>query len=283
MKKNRILSLLTLTCVSLVLLQSWGGGYTGAIVAHTASTGTGCSGSGCHNPQSPTTNNGLTIDVLDASNNPITSYENNTTYKVRISLKKNNITSQLAAGFQCTIFDVGTNNSQGSFPGISGNTHVQAPNIGGKVVLTHKTSNVNAIVSGSTVNWEFDWKTSLLGSGDINISVIANDANSDQTSAGDAITYTSKFLIPSAPASVGDYNTGIDAVYPNPTTGNLNVKLTNSKASTISIYSITGQMMKQIKGADQNISLDVSDLVNGNYIITMEQEGASARQQFVKY
>ena len=283
MKRNRLLSLLTLSFVSLFILQSNSGGYQGAIVADNSNGGCSGSGSGCHAVATAQNNNGLTIDILDANNNPVNFYDANTTYKIKISLKKNNITSNLTAGFQCTIFDVQTSNSQGSFPGISGNTHVRQASIGGKTVITHKQGDVTGIVSGSTVEWVFDWKSSLLGNGNLIFSVIANDANGDQAATNaDIITYNSKFISQTAPNNVHEFSKGINNLYPNPSTGMINIELASEKESIVSVLSYTGQKLKTISAAGNNIQLDITDLTPGNYIISVQQGDNFARKQIVK-
>lgn len=280
MKRNRLLSLMALSVISFTLLQSYSGGYSIDIRATSASPG--CSGSGCHSTTSASSAP-LSIQVFDASNNAILQYDPNTTYKVKISLAKSNVAAPLTAGFQATFFDANNNNA-GTFPGISGNTQVKEANVAAVKVITHKTSNVVPIVSGSTVEWEFDWKTPLLGANDITISAIANDANANSTSSGDIIIQNFLFLPKNTwPTAIGDISKGIEAIYPNPTTGMLTVKLTDLSASEISIFSITGQLVKHISAEGNKVNLDLAELNTGNYIISIAQNGKLARQQFVKY
>jgi hypothetical protein len=279
MKRNRLLSLAVLSIISFTLLQSFSGGYSTDIRATSATPG--CSGGGCHSVTGSNSSNALKVEVYDASNQLVLQYKDNTTYEVRISLDKNNVQAPLSAGFQATFFDA-TSNAAGTFPGMNSNPQVKEAFVGGVRIVTHKTSNVTGIVQGAKVIWTFDWKTPVLGANDIIVSVIANDANANSTSSGDLILQASLFL-PKESVGVKDYTKGIDAIYPNPTSGKLTVKLDSKKASDISIFSMTGQFIKQIKGEGNIINLDVSELTNGNYFIGIAQEDNFARQQFVKY
>lgn len=279
MKRNRLLTLIAISVISLTIMQSYSGGY-GVDIRATSPT-PGCSGSGCHLATGNNSNNALKIEVFDANNTKILKYDANTTYKVRISLAKSNVQAPLTAGFQATFFTA-TSNAAGTFPGIGSNTQVKEDFVNAVRIVTHKTSNVTAIVSGSTVEWEFNWKTPLLGANDIIVSAIANDANANTMSSGDLILQTQLFL-PQNSLTVNDYSKGIESIYPNPTTSQLTLSLTSPKVSSINIYSITGQLMKQVKAEGDKVNLDVSDLSNGNYIISITQDGNYARQQFVKY
>ncbi len=281
MKRNRLLSLIALSFISLTVLQSYSGGY--AVDIRATSTNPGCSGTGCHSATGSNSGNALKIEVFDVNNTAVLKYDANTTYTVKISLAKSNVQAPLTAGFQATFFDA-TSNLAGSFPGIGANTQVKEDNVSAVKIVTHKTSDVTAIVQGSTVVWEFAWKTPLLGANNITISAIANDANANSQSTGDVILQAQVFLPQNTwPVAVDDLSKGIDAIYPNPTTGQMTIKLTNQVESEISIYSITGQLVKQLKAEGNNVNMDVSELNNGSYIISIAQDGNFARQQFVKY
>ncbi len=274
MKRNRLLSLLVLTIVSLTVLQSNSGGYQG-VVAHTASTSNG--GCNCHGPAVASQSNTLKLEVLDASNNVVSSFLPNTNYTVRVTLKKTNANN--AAGVQVTVFDAGTTNQAGV---ISDGTLIKAQNIGGTFVANHSQKDISAIKVGANVTWEFPWKGPLISASDITFSAIANDCNDDGTVGGDFIVYKDQFIT-QTPISVTDYSKGIKTIYPNPASDNLTIKLDSEKASTIAIYSMTGQLVKQQNATSSKINMDVSNLPNGNYIVAIAQDGNYARQQFVKF
>ncbi len=54
-------------------------------------------------------------------------------------------------------------------------------------------------------------------------------------------------------------------IYPNPTNGLVNIK--NVEGATIEVYSITGNLIKTIKSNDVNVSINLSGLSKGTYLI----------------
>lgn len=272
MKINRLLSLLTLTAVSLIVLQSNKDGYN-VISAHMPTTA-GCN---CHGPAVASQNNALKVEVLDANNVAQSTYIPSTNYTVRVTFAKNYANN--AAGFQATLFN-SSSTTQAGTP--SNGTLCTADNIGGTVVVNHSTKDVTSIKVGNLVTWTFPWRSPITSASDITISVIANDANDDNTTGGDAIVYTS---IPLNRIGVGvaDYSKGIEAIYPNPTTAEVSLDLESAEPSTIAVYSIGGQVVKQFQAKGSKIKFDVSDIVSGNYFLTVTQDGKVARQQFSKF
>lgn len=77
-------------------------------------------------------------------------------------------------------------------------------------------------------------------------------------------------------------------VYPNPTLGNLNVEVTLGQVMdvTIDIFAADGRWVKSITrnnmvNGTQTVSLDVSDLTNGNYILRLQTGTTSNTARFV--
>lgn len=68
-------------------------------------------------------------------------------------------------------------------------------------------------------------------------------------------------------------------IYPNPVSTILNVKNINKEAD-FKIYNSTGQLISQ--GTILNNKIDVSRLLNGVYIIDIENEGQSIHKKFIK-
>ncbi|MCG8696546.1 MAG: T9SS type A sorting domain-containing protein [Bacteroidales bacterium] len=72
------------------------------------------------------------------------------------------------------------------------------------------------------------------------------------------------------------------ALYPNPASGNINVQLNNSDASTVQISSITGQVVKDVYYFEGETSIDVSELPSGIYIVEIQNNNETIQQRFVK-
>jgi len=74
------------------------------------------------------------------------------------------------------------------------------------------------------------------------------------------------------PASLatGDFELSKIALYPNPSKGNFNI---NANTKHVSIFSITGQLVKEFKGSfDSSFSFDIENLKQGMYIVKMTDD-----------
>ncbi len=92
---------------------------------------------------------------------------------------------------------------------------------------------------------------------------------------------------------INDYSVGINSlespknifkIYPNPTDNFIFIDLSKmnvDKETEISIYSITGNLVRKSIFQDNLITMNVEELVNGVYIITVNSNGSYARQKFV--
>ena len=86
---------------------------------------------------------------------------------------------------------------------------------------------------------------------------------------------------------IGEIQTLSFEVYPNPTTGKINIKLdqTNSADASIEIYDLRGKLLRSQKindSSDSLINLDISDLSNGIYIVTLRSNKFSQHKKVVK-
>jgi hypothetical protein len=61
------------------------------------------------------------------------------------------------------------------------------------------------------------------------------------------------------------------SVYPNPTTGNLNIK--NAEGGTIEVLNIMGQVMETVSNANEIELIDISRYANGNYFVRVIVDG----------
>ena len=68
-------------------------------------------------------------------------------------------------------------------------------------------------------------------------------------------------------------------IYPNPVKSVLNVKNISAKAN-YKIYTASGQLLKS--GLILNNKVDVSGLVNGMYVIDIEDVKGTAQKKFIK-
>ena len=73
-------------------------------------------------------------------------------------------------------------------------------------------------------------------------------------------------------------------ISPNPTTGILNVSLSEKmKDAGIKVYSSSGKLVYSIDSAETNSAIDLTHLSDGLYMIEIAIEGSTAHQRFVVY
>jgi hypothetical protein len=71
-------------------------------------------------------------------------------------------------------------------------------------------------------------------------------------------------------------------IYPNPTTGILNVEISNANASSISIYNLDGSLVKTEVLNGMKGSINVSTLTSGMYIYRIATDKGEVKATFVK-
>lgn len=70
-------------------------------------------------------------------------------------------------------------------------------------------------------------------------------------------------------------------LYPNPGSDVIHIT-TDDDIQTLNIYAVTGQLVKQLRPGQNNISINVSDLSAGLYMISLETEEEVMTQRFIK-
>jgi hypothetical protein len=84
----------------------------------------------------------------------------------------------------------------------------------------------------------------------------------------------------SAPLAINDLNLNDNiSIYPNPAKTELNLNVSQNDITELSISNILGQVL--IKSKNQN-RIDISDLPNGIYIITISRGQLNQTQKFIK-
>jgi len=69
--------------------------------------------------------------------------------------------------------------------------------------------------------------------------------------------------------SIDDFEKQKYNIYPNPVENTLNINSDNSEEKLIIIYSTSGQLIKSLKTTEENLSIDVSQLSSGTYILNI--------------
>src|SRR5690554_1900151 len=91
-----------------------------------------------------------------------------------------------------------------------------------------------------------------------------------------------KDLIHNNPASVKK-ESFTAALYPNPTQKELNIQINNGMVESVEIYNTFGQKIQSSKVANSSVTLDVSNLDTGVYLVRiLNNSGATSVKRFVK-
>lgn len=105
--------------------------------------------------------------------------------------------------------------------------------------------------------------------------------NHNDSSCGNQNSDRTKTVICGAVLSSQDAEINEFTIHPNPTSNVLNIN-TELSSFNYSIYSIEGKMVKQGKVKMNQISIDISNLTSGIYMIELESEGVKSVQKFIK-
>lgn len=221
----------------------------------------------CHSgsTQSGTTEN--VFAVLDANNNPVTTYTVGESYTVTLAMASN----PSKKGFQATALKTSDNTMAGSFTGTSGNTSVN----GSAKKYANHTSQSN---TSSTAIWSWTWVAPATNAGDVKFYVATNKANGNGQDSGDQI-YLSQHTI-SAPSTAGidensfnpffkaSYNADINSL-------TLNFRSLKVNAINVNIVDLSGKSVfhknlgiSKVGDNSESITLP-SNLPSGYYIVNM--------------
>lgn len=162
-------------------------------------------------------------------------------------------------GFEATAED-GSNNKVGTFsPGFT--NMAQLTNSG--TAVTHTIAG-SFPVTDSTAAWFFTWTAPATTTGEITFYAAINTANGNGGNDGDQINLSSFTTSPAVGIidleAVSDYE-----IYPNPTTGLLNVKTAKVNYTNLEILNLNGQLVHEAILGNEKTILDLSDLQKGIY------------------
>ena len=122
-----------------------------------------------------------------------------------------------------------------------------------------------------------DNNTGVIFSYDINQNLYAVVRNCDGADAGG--NPLNNILELQIPTSIVNVAAASSDIYPNPATGQLNIKIEGEAPESISVMDINGNRVMQTKFANQ---LDVSTLARGVYFVELSSGTALSRTRFVK-
>lgn len=114
--------------------------------------------------------------------------------------------------------------------------------------------------AGTIVQWQQSWNTGSF------LELV--NGNSKETFYFESYT----------PSSINKLDKSKVAVYPNPATNDLNIKVTDARIETIQVYSITGALVMNVRNVQQGeAKVDISALQSGLYnVLILTNKGAGS-------
>lgn len=289
--KKKVLLLSILAAGVYLMLTSYqngpaaGGAGNRATGAISMSTTGNCGGSGCH-----TSNNNdlfVTVEVLDANNDPVTEYTPGTTYTVEVTGSYFGTQNLTHFGFQAFAY-YGNNVQAGTFSIPSGSSSIMHLRTTGNAQVIEHSAPIQA--SGSNFNVTFNWTAPAAGTGMIGIIAALNAVNHDGTPNGDCANVGIGGMpeATTSVASVNNSNIKLQA-YPNPVTDVLHIDLSNAPdgAYTVNVFDMAGRLCYNntvnINANTYNTTINTRDWKVGVYNVQITGGGEQRTLPVIKF
>lgn len=81
--------------------------------------------------------------------------------------------------------------------------------------------------------------------------------------------------------NIEQYNQELVNIYPNPTSEFINIEANNVELTSIKVFSLQGQLVKEFNNSDKK-NLDLSDLKNGLYFMALKSDQGDVIKKFIK-
>lgn len=290
MKFNIIYTVFALALLTIVSLANSAGRAGGANQGNTGAPGDQMIGNNPRTCQSCHATGDiqvlLSLDILDANNNPITAYIPNEIYTAKVSIDSAAGPKALGYGFQMvSLLDTDNSDVNGwAASGHSENVQIEASSNTNRVYAEHK---------GVSDSNEFlvQWQAPAAGQGDIAFYAVGNGVNRNGSTSGDGAALPQKLtLTESIVSSIADLSTiGVKLqVAPNPVINQIyvTIKSEEQRIITAKIMNATGQIFYQqslnLAIDKQIIPIDLSQLATGIYFLQTTSEKVINTQKIIK-
>ena len=166
-------------------------------------------------------------------------------------------------------------------------TNVTASNI------TNNTADISWTQQGDVTNWDVNYRvagasswysattttnpytlTGLSESTTYEVQVIAHCTNGVTSDPSATITLTT--------VGINDYELNNVVVYPNPTTGMIQIQNSESRIQDVEVYDAYGKLLNAVKVNDNATSLDLSGYASGTYFVKIMTENGVVTKRVVK-
>ena len=184
-------------------------------------------------------------------------------------------TSSTLSGLAAGNYDIYVRDANGCMDTIINVTITDPPALTGTIGSTDESSAgandgtvwVNA--SGGTPSYTYLWMPGSL-TGDSVIGLSPNTFTVTVTDANGCI-FTGTDTVFAGPTGVKElFNAGNSKLYPNPTTGILNIEMPEVKDATIFVYNLLGKVVVEMDKLSEFASINLAKLTEGTYFIKIQ-------------
>lgn len=228
----------------------------------------------------------MSLEILDADNNPITAYTPEAIYTVRVSIDSAAGPAANGYGFQMVnLFDGDDSDVNGwTESGHSDNVKLSATTTTNRVYAEHNgTSDVKEFL--------VQWQAPESGKGDVSFYAAGIGANRNGSTSGDGAVIPQKVTLTESLVSGIDNLSSVGigvTVAPNPVKDQLMLTIQSEQKSTVNVQlmNATGQLFYQqqlhLVQGQQSTQIDLSQLVNGVYFLQTTKGNGVNTQKIIK-
>ncbi|HAI57426.1 MAG TPA: hypothetical protein DCM04_05765 [Saprospirales bacterium] len=267
--KKYIYSFMLIAAGAALLSNSAGRGtVSGQGAAGAPGDGLTCASSNCHGSAGP-----FAVDlqiVLVKDGEEVTEYRPGETYSMFIAVEAT-VGSPTRYGFQMTVVTDADNSGAGSLSDVSSNA--KSLTLNGRTYLEHNgPSNLD----------EFSalWTSPEAGTGDVTVFAAGIAANGNGGTSGDTGVIGSMTFKEMDLSNIKVLTEDEMSFSPNPTMDIIKIDTKLNQHMVYDVISIDG--MKMASGIVANNAIDMSNLLNGMYIVSVRGEGFIYRQKIYK-
>lgn len=244
----------------------------GAVLNYSGALNLGtCVQSGCHNTTAVNSGPG---DVNITTNIPVSGYIPSSTYTVEVEVVSGGANGD-KYGFAISSKKVGTNTLVGTWGNVNSNAQIKSSGS----YATHTLSG-NAGGTASKV-FELTWIAPPAGAGKVAMYVAGNSANGNGESTGDHIYAKFIEFDEDNVTSVNNTPELNVKVFPNPSSGILNIEYNAISYAMMSIYTITGQKMLSKELNNGLNQIDLNNLNSGLYLLKLKDGDKESVQRII--
>ncbi|MBL4651780.1 MAG: T9SS type A sorting domain-containing protein [Flavobacteriales bacterium] len=253
----------------------------GAPISSTGAPSEGSCGTiGCHDDAAA--NSGLAASSLDF-NNGVAEYMPGETYSITVRIEETDVQR---FGYQLLALKNSDDSNCGTFEIIdSMRTQIMGNDVDVQLMdrkyATYRYPGTSPVSSG-VGEWTVNWTAPHSDVGPITLYYATLSGDNDGSDLGDEYYLNALEINPSSASGVERLENESEAisVYPNPTSGQIDIRSNQNEIKSIEVYDLSGKLMKTYGNTkSQETIINIGELSDGNYILNINQETSSFSKQ----